>query len=103
MEEARDRIRKRKRKRAVKEWEERKREECGESEGGKREKGILVLVYSGHMTCCCYLGNGEDHVSGGGQGTYITSQLVSQDLGQDHADGLPKHHSFCLNPTHTCE
>lgn len=74
-----------------------------ESEGGIREKSILVLVYSGHMTCCCYLGNGEDHVSGGGEGTYLTSQLVSQDLGQDHADGLPKHHSFCLNSTHTCQ
>ena len=48
---------------------------------GQREKSILVFMYSGHMTGSCYLGNGEEHVSGGGQGTYITCQLVSKDLG----------------------
>jgi len=49
--------------------------------GRERERSILVFMYSGHMTGSCYLGNGEEHVSGGGQGTYITCQLASKDLG----------------------
>ena len=55
---------------------------------GQRERSILVFMYSGHMTGSCYLGNGEEHVSGGGQETYITCQLVSKDLGQDHATSM---------------
>ena len=40
----------------------RRRQKNGRRERAERE-GDSRLVYSGYMTCCCYLGNGEYYVT----------------------------------------
>ena len=39
-----------------------KREEWKEGKGRER-RAYQCLCTCGYMTCCCYLGNGEDHVT----------------------------------------
>lgn len=44
-----------------------------------------------------YLGDGEDQVGGCDVGVQLAVQLVADDLGQEHADGLAQHHRLGLD------
>ena len=46
------------------------------------------------------LGDGEDEVGGGHERVHLAGDLVADDLGQDHGDGLAEHDGLSLDTAH---
>ena len=72
---------------------------------GQRHLGDALSVeldkLSHHPVSAQHLGDGQDHVGGGGTGGDGAGELEAHDLGDEHGDGLAQHGGLGLDAAHT--
>ena len=71
---------------------------------GQRHLGDALAVeldeLAHHAVGAQHLGNGQDHVGGGGAGGDGTGELEAHHLGDEHGDGLAQHGGLGLDAAH---